>query len=424
MLDVEKIRKDFPMLQNNPDLLYFDNAATTLKPQCVIDAVTEFYTKHTSNVHRGDYALAALNDRLYDGARSIFAKLIHCHAHEIVFTHNVTQSMNQIVYGMQKNFLHAGDTVLVTLGEHASNILPWFRLEKEGGIHVEYIETDAQGVISIASLKKAMHPGVKAISIAQMTNVLGSLQPLKEIIDIAHAAGAYVIVDGAQSVPHMPVDVQALDIDFLGFSAHKMCGPSGVGILYGKYELLKQMDPLLEGGDMNARFEQNGSVLLKEPPVRFEAGTPNIEGVLGAGKAAEYLMSVGLDQIHAYEKELHAYFAKAVQQLHHVVLYNADNTFGPIDFNVCDPQSGQMIFAQDAAGYLASRNIAVRSGNHCAKLLHHIIGIDQTIRASLYFYNTKEEIDQVVEAIRNISLANTIGVFFQEDEHGGKRYAE
>lgn len=415
MFDVEKIRKDFPMLQNNPDLLYFDNAATTLKPQCVIDAVTEFYTKHTSNVHRGDYALAALNDRLYDGTRSIFAKLIHCHANEIVFTHNVTHSMNQIAYGMQKNFLHRGDTVLVTLAEHASNILPWFRLEKESGIRVEYIETNAQGVISIDAFKKAMHPGVKAVSIAQMTNVLGSLQPLKEIIDIAHAADAYVIVDGAQSVPHMPIDVQALDIDFLGFSAHKMCGPGGVGILYGKYALLKQMDPLLEGGDMNARFACDGEVLLKDPPVRFEAGTPNIEGVIAAGRAAEYLMTIGLDEIHAYEKELRAYFANSMKQIPHVVLYNADNTFGPIDFNVRDPQSGQMIFAQDAAGYLAAHNVAVRSGNHCAKLLHHIIGTDQTIRASLYFYNTKEEIDRAVAAIRVISLTNAIGIFFPEE---------
>ncbi len=412
MFDVGKIRADFPMFRNNPDLVYFDNAATTLKPQCVIDAVVDFYTRHTSNVHRGDYAIAAQNDRLYDGTRSIFAELIHCRPEEIVFTHNVTQSLNQIVYGMQKNVLQAGDTVLITLAEHASNVLPWFRLQKECGIHVEYIETDERGVISVERFKKAMHAGVKVVSIAQMTNVLGSLQPIRKIAAIAHEAGAYMIVDAAQSVPHMPVDVQALDVDFLGFSAHKMCGPGGVGILYGKYALLERMEPLMEGGDMNARFMKNGAVLYKNPPVRFEAGTPNIEGIIGAGKAAEYLMAIGMDEIHAYEKKLRAYFVQALKALDHVVLYNADNIDGPIDFNVRDPQSGEMLFAQDTAGYLASRNIAVRSGNHCAKLLHHVIGTDQTVRASLYFYNTEEEIERAVAAIRDISLADTIGIFF------------
>ena len=228
----------------------------------------------------------------------------------------------------------------------------------------------------------------------------------------AHAAGAYMIVDGAQSVPHLPVDVKDLDVDFLCFSVHKMCGPSGVGILYGKKELLDRMDPQMLGGDMNARFEDDGSMILKETPVKFEAGTPNIEGVIGAAAAADYLLSLGMDNIEAYEMELRRYFCEKMLKLDNVVLYNPDNEHGPIDFNVKDPKSGKMIFAQDAAGYLAAKNVAVRSGNHCAKILHHIIGTDQTVRASLYFYNTEEEVDRAVQVISEVSLENAVGIFF------------
>lgn len=406
MLDVEKIRQDFPMLQKHPELIYFDSAATSLKPQCVIDAVTEFYTDHTSNVHRGDYAIAALNDRLYDGTREKIAKFINCEPKEVVYTCNVTESMNEIAYGLSRNYLQKGDVVLLDQAEHASNLLPWFRLQADMGIVIEYIPTDKQANISLEDFKKALHPGVKVVAVAQVTNVLGSVQPIREMTKAAHACGALMVVDGAQSVPHMKVDVKELDIDFLGFSAHKMCGPSGVGILYGKYELLKNMEPMIMGGDMNARFKSDGSMILKEAPVKFEAGTPNIEGVIGTGAAAEYLMSIGMDNIHAYEKELRAYFCQQMQKLDNIEIYNPNNEYGPVDFNA------KGIFAQDAAGYLASQNIAVRSGNHCAKILHEIIGTDQTIRASLYFYNTKDEVDRFVAAAGRISLENAVGIFF------------
>ena len=406
MLDVEKIRQDFPMLQKHPELIYFDSAATSLKPQCVIDAVTEFYTDHTSNVHRGDYAIAALNDRLYDGTREKIAKFINCEPKEVVYTCNVTESMNEIAYGLSRNYLQKGDVVLLDQAEHASNLLPWFRLQADMGIVIEYIPTDKQANISLEDFKKALHPGVKVVAVAQVTNVLGSVQPIREMTKAAHASGALMVVDGAQSVPHMKVDVKELDIDFLGFSAHKMCGPSGVGILYGKYELLKNMEPMIMGGDMNARFKSDGSMILKEAPVKFEAGTPNIEGVIGTGAAAEYLMSIGMDNIHAYEKELRAYFCQQMQKLDNIEIYNPNNEYGSVDFNA------KGIFAQDAAGYLASQNIAVRSGNHCAKILHEIIGTDQTIRASLYFYNTKDEVDRFVAAAGRISLENAVGIFF------------
>lgn len=405
MLDVDKIRKDFPMIQNNPDLVYLDSAATSLKPQCVIDAVVDFYAKHTSNVHRGDYRVAEINDKLYDGTRNLVAELIHCDKDEVVYTHNVSHSLNQIAFGL-KPMLKKGDTVLITYAEHASNVLPWFALQKEIGINIEYIETDEEANITIDTFKKAMHEGVKVVSVAEVTNVLGSIQPIKEMCEIAHSYGAYMIVDGAQSVPHMKVDVKDLDVDFLGFSAHKMCGPSGVGILYGKKKLLDAMEPVFYGGDMNARFNKDGEMLLKDTPVKFEAGTPNIEGVIGTGAAIQYLLSIGLDNIHEYEKELRAYAIEKLSQLDNIEIINPNNLYGPIDFNA------KGVFAQDAAGFLASKNIAVRSGNHCAKILHNIIHTDQSIRASLYFYNTKEEIDCFVEACKEITLENCVGIFF------------
>ena len=405
MLDVDKIRKDFPMIENNPDLVYLDSAATSLKPQCVIDAVVDFYAKHTSNVHRGDYRVAEINDKLYDGTRNLVAELIHCDKDEVVYTHNVSHSLNQIAFGL-KPMLKKGDTVLITYAEHASNVLPWFALQKEIGINIEYIETDNEANITIDTFKKAMHEGVKVVSVAEVTNVLGSIQPVKEMCEIAHSYGAYMIVDGAQSVPHMKVDVKDLDVDFLGFSAHKMCGPSGVGILYGKKKLLDAMKPVFYGGDMNARFNKDGEMLLKDTPVKFEAGTPNIEGVIGTGAAIQYLLSIGLDNIHEYEKELRAYAIDKLSQQDNIEIINPDNLYGPIDFNA------KGVFAQDAAGFLASKNIAVRSGNHCAKILHNIIHTDQSIRASLYFYNTKEEIDRFVEACKEITLENCVGIFF------------
>ena len=405
MLDVDKIRKDLPMIENNPDLVYLDSAATSLKPQCVIDAVVDFYARHTSNVHRGDYRVAEINDKLYDGTRNLVAELIHCDKDEVVYTHNVSHSLNQIAFGL-KPMLKKGDTVLITYAEHASNVLPWFALQKEIGINIEYIETDNEANITIDTFKKAMHEGVKVVSVAEVTNVLGSIQPVKEMCEIAHSYGAYMIVDGAQSVPHMKVDVKDLDVDFLGFSAHKMCGPSGVGILYGKKKLLDAMEPVFYGGDMNARFNKDGEMLLKDTPVKFEAGTPNIEGVIGTGAAIQYLLSIGLDNIHEYEKELRAYAIDKLSQLDNIEIINPDNLYGPIDFNA------KGVFAQDAAGFLASKNIAVRSGNHCAKILHNIIHTDQSIRASLYFYNTKEEIDRFVEACKEITLENCVGIFF------------
>jgi cysteine desulfurase/selenocysteine lyase len=406
MLNVEKLRNDFPMIKHNPDLIYFDNAATTFKPQSVIDAVNGFYTSYTSNVERGDYPIAAKADSAFNGARDSIARLINCDPKEVCFTANDTASMNQIAYGMQHSFLKAGDVILTTEAEHASNLLPWFRMEQEAGIKVEYIDVTKEGVVTVENIKKAMHKGVKAIALAEVTNVLGSVQPVKEAAAIAHANGAYMIVDGAQSVPHRRTDVKDMDCDFLAFSGHKMLGPSGIGVMYGKYDLLQKMEPMMLGGGMNSRFQSCGSMQLKDAPYKFEAGTPNIEGAIGMGAAADYLYAVGMDEICTYEKQLREYFSAEMAKLTNIDFYNPDNEYGPITFNA------KGVFAQDAAGYLASRNIAVRSGNHCAKILHEIIGTDQTIRASLYFYNTKRDVDLFVAAAKDISLENAVGIFF------------
>ncbi len=406
MFDVNEIRKDFPMIQNRPDLIYFDNGATTYKPQPVIDAVLGFYNGYTSNVERGDYETAAKADKAYADTRKIIARFINCDPKEVVFTANITASLNQIAWGLGRSFLHEGDIVLTTEAEHASNLLPWFRLEKDLGIKIEYIPVDHQGVCHIEDVRKALNEKVKVVAMAHVTNVLGSVQPIREIAEAAHEYGAYVVMDGAQSVPHRRTDVRELGVDFMGFSSHKMCGPDGVGVLYGRYELLQKMEPVFLGGGMNARFSSDFNIILKDAPEKFEAGTPNIEGVIGLGAAAEYLMSLGMDNIQQYEKELRAYFAAKISQLDNIEFYNPDNLSGPITFN------GKGVFAQDAAGYLGSKNICVRSGNHCAKILHEVIGTDQTIRASLYFYNTKEEVDRFIEAAAQISLENAVSIFF------------
>ena len=406
MIDVKEIRKDFPMITNNPNLIYFDNGATTYKPKQVIEAVRGFYENYTSNIERGDYKTAIMADNAYHNAREKVAKLINADSKEIAFMANDTAALNQIYYGVGKMVLNRGDVVVTTKAEHASNLLPLYRLQNDFGIEIKYIELDKQGNVDIEAFKEIMNDKVKFISLAIVTNVLGSMQPIKEIIDIAHSYNALVSLDAAQAIGHRRIDVKELDVDFLAFSSHKMCGPDGVGVLYGKKDLLEEMEPLLLGGGMNARFNSDGSIIYKKAPEKFEAGTPNIEGVIGLGAAVDYLMDIGLDNIHEYEMELRKYFLNKIKEVDTLEIYNEDNESGPITFNVKE------VFAQDAAGYLAYHDIAVRSGNHCAKVLHEVIGTDQTIRASLYFYNTYEEVDRFIEVVKNINKESVIDIFF------------
>lgn len=400
MFDVESIRKDFPMLKNNKDLIYFDSSATSFKPQIVIDTITDYYEKKNTNIHRGDYDLSFEVSKLYDDTRKTVKDFINAKDEkEIVFTSGDTASLNQIAYGYISKYLKEDDVILTSEVEHASNILPLFRAAEKTKAKINYIEMNDDSTFNLENYRKCfVDNNVKVVALPHISNVMGYVYPVKEICKIAHDNNAIVIIDGAQSVPHIKVDVQDLDCDFLTFSAHKMCGPTGSGVLYGKYKYLDMMDPLMLGGGSNARFDSNGNIILKNTPEKFEAGTPNIEGVLGLKTAIEYLQNIGIDNISEYCQELNKYFVDKISKLDNVVLYNKDAKSGIVTFNIKD------IFAQDAASYFNSNGIAVRTGNHCAKLLFNIIGATETIRASLYFYNNKQEIDKFIEIIKDTTL--------------------
>ena len=396
MIDYQKCLKDFPILNKtmqNHRLVYLDNAATTFKPTVVIDSIKDYYENYCANTHRGDYDIAHTADVKYDEARQIAADFIGADKNEVVFTAGASMSLNMIAYGYAK-FLHEGDEILITEAEHASNVLPWFTIAKEKGCIIRYIPLTKEGRLTIDNVKKAMTDKVKVIAVAQVTNVLGFIVDIKSIAKIAHEHGAILVCDGAQSIPHFKVDVKDLDCDFLAFSGHKMCGPTGIGVMYGKFNLLKEMEPLMSGGGMNARFNMCGEVSLLLPPAKFEAGTQNIEGAIGLASAIKYLESIGMDNIENHEKELRKYAVSKLKQLDNVILYNENAESGIITFNIKD------VFAQDAATYFNSKGICVRSGQHCAKILIDFLGTVATIRASIYFYNTFEDIDALVEACK------------------------
>lgn len=385
-------REDFPML--NQDIIYFDNGATTLKPKCVIDKMVEYYSEYGASSHRGDYDIAYKVDQEYENTRDLVRKFINAkYLEEIIFTTGATESLNLIVSGFFKNLLEPNDEVLITKSEHASNVLPWFSLANTNGIKIGYIPLDDNHYVTLENVKKAITPNTKVISLAYITNVIGDIRPIKEIVEFAHQNNIFVVVDAAQSIGHVKTDVQDLDVDFLSFSAHKMCGPTGVGVLYGKKELLEEVEPLLLGGGMNESFDNEHEVYYKNLPTRLEAGTPNIAGVIGLGSAIEYLESIGLENIATIEKNLRKYLIDKLITIPHIDIINIESDSGIVSFNVTD------IFSQDIAYYLNKYNICVRAGNHCAKILKKEVGVNNTIRVSLYFYNTIEEIDMLVELL-------------------------
>ncbi|MCM1371188.1 MAG: cysteine desulfurase [Clostridium sp.] len=394
-------REDFPML--NEGLIYFDNAATTLKPKVLLNALNDYYYKYCSNAHRGDYDISLKTDKMYENTREIVRKFIGAEKQEeIIFTSGCTDSLNRIIFGYCKYILKQNDEVIISKSEHASNVLPWFELKEIVGIDVKYAPLNEKYELTLENIKNSITEKTKVISIAHITNVVGDIRPLKEIIEYAHERGILVIVDGAQSVPHIKIDVKDLDIDFLAFSSHKICGPTGVGILYGKELLLNNMKPLLFGGGMNASFDNNGVRMYKDLPYTFEAGTPNIADVIAFGSVIEYINSIGMEKIHNYEKELKKYAISRLKEVKNIIIYNEESENGIISFNLKD------IFSQDLAIYLNRYKICVRAGNHCAKILKDELGVKNTCRASFYFYNTKEEIDLLVEALKNPNLLSEI----------------
>ena len=387
-------REDFPMLFNN--IIYFDNGATTFKPKQVLKKISDYYTEYTANAHRGDYHISLKVDTEYELARNTVQEFINAKDRsEIVFTSGSTESLNYIATGFFGNYLEAGDEILITKAEHASNVLPWFRLAKQLDVLVNFIDLDDNHYVTVDNVLKAITPRTKVISLAQITNVIGDIRPIKEICKIAHERGIFVVVDAAQSAPHIKIDVQDLDCDFLAFSGHKLCGPTGVGVLYGKKELLENMEPVNLGGGMNESFDTVNDVYLKSLPTRLEAGTPNIEGVLGLGEAINYLNSIGMDKIHEYEMALRKYLIEKLIGIKHIDIINMEADSGIVAFNV------DGVFSQDVAVYLDKYNICLRAGNHCAKILKDEVGVKNTCRISLYFYNTYEEIDRLVELLKD-----------------------
>lgn len=393
-------REDF--LMYNQDIIYLDSGATTLKPKILADTLSDYYNHYSANAHRGDYDISLKVDTLFEKTRYLVSNFINANTNEVAFTNNATDSLSKIVWGFFEDYLQEGDEVLLTKAEHASNVLPWFELAKRKGIVVHYIPLDEHLKVTIENVEKAITSRTKVISLAHVTNVVGDERPMKEITKIAHERDILVVCDGAQSVPHMKIDVKDLDVDFMAFSAHKMCGPTGLGVLYGKEKYLKQFRPLIVGGGMNSSFEFDGTVIYNDIPHYFEAGTPNIAGVIGFGAVLEYLEHLGMERIHQYEKELRKYAIKKLKDVPNIILYNEESEAGIITFNIRD------IFSQDLAIYLNKYHICVRAGNHCAKILKDELGIKNTCRVSLYFYNTKEEIDALVEALQNPKIKDEI----------------
>lgn len=390
-------KKDFPMLSTNT--IYLDNCATTLKPLSVIDEVSNYYKKYSANAHRGDYDISRIVDDKLLEVRKKTANFINAEKeNEIVFTSGATEGLNMVIKGFFKNYLKAKDEVLTTKAEHASLILPWFDVVKKNGATINYIDLTDDLTVTMENVKKAITKNTKVISLAHITNVIGDVRPIKEICKYAHKLGIIVLVDGAQSVPHEKIDVKDMDIDFLTFSAHKMLGPTGVGVLYGKEKYLKQVKPIIEGGGMNAFFDSLGNVEYKELPEKLEAGTQNIAGIVGFGKAIDYINELGIENVHKYEVDLKKYMVDKMSKLKNITIYNKNIENGIITFNV------EGVFAQDVAAYLNKKGICVRVGNHCAKILSEVLGVKNTCRASIYFYNTKEEVDEFIEALDNDNM--------------------
>ena len=400
MYDINEIRKQFPMLTNNikmqnKPLVFLDNCSTTFKPQCVIDAENEYYTKTTSNSHRGDYDLSTYLDQQIDETRKAIARFVNCENDEVVFTSGTTASLNLVAFGYGLKYLKPGDEIIISEAEHASNVLPWYQVAKLTGAIVKFVPFDQQGQLTVENLKKVISKNTKIVSIAHVGNVLGYITDVKAMGKIAHEYGAIMVVDGAQSVPHLKTDFKDLDCDFLAFSAHKMCGPTGIGALIGKYELLEKIDPYIVGGGNNSVFDSTGNVEYRLPPAKFEAGTQNIAGILGFKKAVEFIENVGIDAIHAHDIELIRYAKDKLKGYEKFKILNPLSDSGIITFNI------DGVFAQDEATLLNYKGIAIRSGEHCAKMLHSFLKTKATCRMSTYLYTSKEDIDAFVDAIIN-----------------------
>lgn len=401
-LNVARIRQDFPVLQREAHpgvpLVYLDSTATSQKPLAVIQAMDDFYRRSNANIHRGVHALAEESTALYEEARQKVAQFINAPtARQIVFTRNTSESINLVAYTWARANLNSGDLVILTEMEHHSNLVPWHMLAAERNLRLEFIPVTESGLLDLQTYQTLLSQTPKLVAFTHMSNVLGTITPAEEIIRLAHQAGAITLVDGAQSVPHLPIDVQALDADFLAFSAHKMLGPTGIGVLYGKEKLLESMPPFLGGGDMIKEVKLR-SFRPNELPYKFEAGTPAIAEAVGFGAAIDYLTEAGMSAVRAHEHEIIAYTLERLKEIPelHLLGPSADQRGGVAAFTM------DGVHPHDVAQILDMSGIAVRAGHHCAQPLHEKFGIPASTRASFYIYNTTEEVDKLVDGIYKV----------------------
>jgi len=402
MFDVASIREDFPILErqvHGKPLVYLDNAATTQKPRAVIEALVHFYEHHNANIHRAIHALGEEATSAYEETRAKVARFINAPQPEcIVFTRNTTEAINLVAYTWGRENIGPGDEIVLTEMEHHSNLVPWQRLAQETGATVKYIGVTDEGTLALNDLDSFIGERVKLVAVTHVSNALGTINPVEQIVAAAHRRGAVAVVDGAQATPHMPVDVQALDCDFYAFSAHKMLGPTGVGVLYGRYELLDTMQPFLSGGEMIRRVRLDGSN-WNDVPWKFEAGTPNIADVIAFSAALDYLTALGMTNVRAHEEELTTYALRRLRQREELIIYgplDASRRGGVVSFNYPD------IHPHDVGTILDREGVAIRAGHHCAQPLMTRLGVAGTVRASFYIYNTAEEVDALLQGIEKV----------------------
>ncbi|GAA6757656.1 aminotransferase class V-fold PLP-dependent enzyme [Thermus oshimai] len=396
-MDLSTLRVDFPLIAGRPDLVYLDSAATSQKPRRVIESLKRFYETLNANVHRGAYRLSAEATEAYEEARKRLARFLNANPQEIVFVRNTTEAMNLVAYAWGLRHLREGDEVLVTEMEHHAGLVPWHLVAGLTGAKVKAIPLTEEGRLDLSALDRLLTERTKVVSLVHMSNVLGTINPVAEIAKKAKEVGALVVVDGAQSAPHLPVDVKALGADFFALSGHKMLGPTGAGVLWGRYEVLEGMMPFLGGGEMIREVHVDRSTYAP-PPQRFEAGTPPIAEAIALGEAACYLMEVGMEKVFAHDRALLEYALKRLEEVPRLRVYGprGEDRGGVIPFTL------GRLHAHDLATFLDQEGIAVRAGHHCAQPLHRKLGLAATARASFYLYNTKEEVDRFVEALLRI----------------------
>ncbi len=401
-LDTTRIRADFPILRRQVKpgvpLVYLDNAATSQKPFAVIEAMDDFYRQYNSNIHRGIHTIAEEATAKYEEARGRIAEFIGSPSpKQIIFTRNATESINLVAFSWGRANLYPGDLIILTEMEHHSNLVPWQILASERDLRLEFIPVTPDGLLDLEVFEDLLELKPRLVGFTHMSNVLGTINPAKEIIQLAHQAGALTVVDGAQSVPHLPVNVQDLDADFLAFSGHKMCGPSGIGVLYGRKDLLESMPPFLGGGDMIKRVELR-SFVPNEIPYKFEAGTPAIAEAIGLGSAVKYLDSIGMEKILSHEHEIVSYALERLEEVPGVSVFGpeADRKGAVLSFSM------KGIHPHDISQILDAEGIAIRAGHHCAMPLHEKFNLPATARASFYLYNTREEVDRLVTSLYSV----------------------